>query len=169
MSQITTRSTSGGGGGGAFIQQVYARSNAAIIIDDNIDLPIPYDNTIPQITEGKELITVTITPTDATNTLYIRFECMATNGVTDGAVALFQDANVDAIAARNCDSQQEGSQIILTHIMTVNTLAATTFSVRYGLTTFMTGNDAVINGDNNNNNIYGGVSYIVLYVYEMTS
>ena len=59
---------------------------------------IPYDATIPQITEGTEYITAAITPANAGSTLEILVE-LSIGGSGGGMfiAALFQDATADAI------------------------------------------------------------------------
>lgn len=80
----------------ARIQIVTAFSNTA----DNTATTIPYDNSIPQITEGKEFLTVTITPKLGTSKLRIKFSGFVGNsGANRTSIALFQDANANALAA----------------------------------------------------------------------
>ena len=69
------------------------------------DSEIPYDNTIPQNTEGVEQITVNITPTDTNNILIVEgyfSGAVDISGGGTGAVlimSLFQDSIANAIAA----------------------------------------------------------------------
>ena len=64
--------------------------------------PLPYDDTIPQITEGDEYMTLAITPTSATNKLLIEVVCSISNTNTGAhetlLAALFQDDTANAIA-----------------------------------------------------------------------
>ena len=69
---------------------------------------MPHDNTLPQITEGVEIATVAITPTNASSTILIEgvVQCaMASNG-TYTTAAIFIDSDADAIGAtaQECDS-----------------------------------------------------------------
>lgn len=168
MSQITQISQGGGGGAQAFIQQVFNMDSQPVYLDNNVALPMSYSDTIPQSNQGVEVITVGITPTDATNILCIRFEAFAAGGEEYATVALFQDAGVNAIAARNVDTRLIGSQMLLTHFMTAGTLNPITFRIRYGVSTSMTGDTTTINGDSDlEMPVYGGVSSMVIYVQEM--
>ena len=116
---------------------------------------IPFDNTIPQNTEGNEFMTLIVTPTSATNKLLI--EVVANVGysaATNMGVALFQDTTASALAAM-LDYMAAGGQpqsIKLAHYMTAGTTSATTFKVRVGGsnggTTFFNGAAA---------GLYGGV------------
>lgn len=97
---------------------------------------MPYDDTIPQNTEGDQYMTLTITPTNALNKLKIEvvglFEA---NTAVRSVVALFQDSIANALAAANSNnvaSQGIGAPICFTHYMTAGTTSATTFKVRAG-------------------------------------
>lgn len=97
---------------------------------------IPSDDTIPQITEGDEYMTLAITPTSATNKLKIEVTCIITNTATakDLTIALFQDTTASALAAAgialyNANYMQT---ITFVHYMTASTTSETTFRVRAG-------------------------------------
>jgi hypothetical protein len=96
----------------------------------------PFDDTIPQKTEGTEFMTLAITPTNSSNKLLIEVESMAT--VSASAVrmtlALFQDATAGALAA-TCSvphAANNGHTTSMAHYMTAGTTDATTFKVRIG-------------------------------------
>ena len=96
---------------------------------------IPFDDTIPQITEGTEFLTLAITPTSATTLLQIditvSFSYSILNTVT---LALFQDSTANALAA-SCEYGSTATGMInssLTYKMTSGTTSATTFRLRMG-------------------------------------
>ena len=96
---------------------------------------IPWDDTIPQITEGDQYMTLAITPTSATNTLLIDIVACFANSAGEGTtVALFQDATAGALAAAGDYSggANENRVINFTHKMTTGTTSATTFRIRIG-------------------------------------
>jgi len=96
---------------------------------------LPYDDTIPQITEGTEFMTLAITPTSATNKLKIEIVFnFASSVVSPVTVALFQDATANALAAAAAHPGTTASpyQVVYTHYMTSGTTSATTFRVRSG-------------------------------------
>ena len=112
------------------IQIVYSTKSTY----QNCTTALPADNTIPQKTEGDEVITVTITPTSATNILVIEF---TTWGLQTGAMlvgcALFQDATNSALAAVGLNNSNAGvANGLLRHIMISGTTSATTFKIRVG-------------------------------------
>ncbi len=96
---------------------------------------MPQDDTIPQNTEGDEYETVTITPTSASNRLFISFVGLTSHTATgDVFAALFQDSTADALAAAAADIRTGTALalIALTHEMAAGTTSATTFKIRLG-------------------------------------
>jgi hypothetical protein len=107
---------------------------------------IPIDDTIPQITEGTEFMTRSITPTDASNLLRIDVTIQILNSAAQNmTVALFQDSTASALAGvtRNI-AANVFHDMHLTYWMVAGTVSATTFRVRAGGaaagTTCMNGN-----------------------------
>lgn len=100
---------------------------------------MPYDDTIPQNTEGDQYMTLSITPTSATNKLLIHAEAIAGygSGAAGVSMGLFQDSTAGALAAV---SEEQGSSgaglysptLVLNHYMTSGTTSATTFKIRIG-------------------------------------
>lgn len=97
---------------------------------------MPLDDTIPQITEGTEFLTVAITPTSASNILEIE---VLLNGANSAATnnliaALFQDSTANALTVSTIymPSNNTITPIKLLHRMTAGTTSATTFRVRAG-------------------------------------
>lgn len=96
---------------------------------------IPFDDTIPQNTEGDEYMSLSITPTSATNTLYIDvvFVC-SLSSAQDFTIALFQDSITNAIAAlpENVNGASVTRTTAFRYKMTAGTTSPTTFKVRAG-------------------------------------
>jgi hypothetical protein len=97
---------------------------------------IPFDDTIPQNTEGGEFMTLAITPTSATSKLRIDVVFIgATSATATLACALFQDTTADAIAvAMGLPSGNWSTTMGFSHTMTAGTTSATTFKLRAGST-----------------------------------
>jgi hypothetical protein len=98
---------------------------------------VPFDDTIPQNTEGDQYMTLAITPTSATNKLRIEVIAFVSSGTSGGnwmTAALFQDTTANAVAAMLAYmTVANGSQLLaVTHYMTAGTTSATTFKVRIG-------------------------------------
>ena len=93
------------------------------------------DDTIPQNTEGNELMTLAITPTSATNKLKIDVVVQGGEGANQVIVtALFQDSTANALAAMRQDGGAgKDTLCTFTHYMTAGTTSSTTFKVRAGL------------------------------------
>lgn len=95
---------------------------------------IPDDDTIPQITEGDEYMTLAITPSNTNNKLKI--EVTANVSISAGdffGTCLFQDATANALAGiYTYLAVNECMAVTFTHYMTAGTVASTTFRVRIG-------------------------------------
>ena len=98
---------------------------------------IPLDDTIPQNTEGAELMTLAFTPLNSNNKLFIDVTVMASSSTASRYViaALFQDSTANALAVGYNLIDSVGGVVCTTfsHVMTAGTTNATTFKVRGGL------------------------------------
>jgi hypothetical protein len=148
---------------GFAVQEVHSASNA-LATGTTI---IPYDDTIPQNTEGDQYMSVAITPKSTTNRLYI--ECVFFGSVSIGnelIVALFQDTNVNALSAvSEYNATATGRHSIkLAYEMAAGTTSATTFKIRAGCAAAAT---TTFNGDSSARR-FGGVagSYIRVTEYK---
>lgn len=113
------------------VQQVYAEDGTYA----STATAIPNDDTIPQITEGAEAVTVTITPTDASYKLLIEAGGPMSSSSGQGVfVALFQDATANALKATGMTPSSNAyiSEAYIQHRMTAGTTSATTFRLRFG-------------------------------------
>ena len=96
---------------------------------------IPRDDTIPQITEGDEYMTVAITPTSAGSTLEVEVSIMVTHSVlTWVTTALFRDSTANALSAAMVYgvTAATGGFITFKHRVVAGSTSATTFRVRAG-------------------------------------
>jgi len=129
-------------GGGALVKQVRASTNTA----GSTATAMPFDDTIPQIGEGAEILNVAITPANASNILLIEYNYYASMSAPDGAAinmtsALFQDATANAIYAQ-CDinrfsgdtsgAKNWARSISGRFYMVAGTTSSTTFRLRAG-------------------------------------
>ena len=129
---------------------------------------IPDDNTIPQNTEGTEIITLAITPTSATSKLLITSVVFATSGSAGSIIAnaLFQDATANALAATSTTAGAGGWMItdVMQHYMTSGTTSSTTFKIRAGGhvgTTYFNGNTGA--------QLYNGTGFCSLTIMEIAA
>ena len=97
---------------------------------------IPTDDTIPQITEGDEYMTLAITPTSSASTLEIDvvFHGSHSGGNQTMTVGLFQDSTANALAVMSHfqDTAATFINVAFKHTMTAGTTSATTFRIRAG-------------------------------------
>jgi hypothetical protein len=97
--------------------------------------PIPQDDTIPQITEGAEFMTCTITPTNASSMLLVEATFWGSaSAVATLITAIFRDVTANAIVS----TSETVSSTNYTNIITIKTIvsaastSATTFRLRFG-------------------------------------
>lgn len=122
---------------------------------------IPFDNTIPQKTEGDLYMTLKITPTSALSTLYIDVVFAGSIGTENNLViALFMEtagggAVANAIAAAFDHNFPGGNTVAFKHKMTAGVTEEITFTVRAGTGD---GNYVHFNGNGNTSaRLFGGV------------
>jgi hypothetical protein len=128
---------------------------------------IPFDDTIPQNTEGDQYMSLAITPTSATNILQIDvvvfISCLT--GIRNLCAALFQDTTANALACGQAVVPTGGytMNISFRHYMTAGTTSATTFKVRAGVDTSGT---CTFNGSSGARK-YGGVQASSITISEI--
>ena len=120
-------------GAGAVLQVVSA--NLASFFSTTSTIPL--DDTIPQITEGAEILTCAITPTSATSKLYITAVFNTTASIVAlSTIALFQDSTVNALVSSWGTTSAGNSPppaMTINYSMTSGTTSSTTFRVRGGM------------------------------------
>jgi hypothetical protein len=128
-------------------------------------------DTIPQQTDGAQLLTVTITPKSVTDKLRIHFSCMAACSSNAGYawVALFQDNAAAALTATAAQFTSGGfpQAFALDIDASAGTTSATTFKVRFGNNAGSSQTIAV-NGSNTGRQL-GGSSRAVLQITEIAA
>jgi hypothetical protein len=143
---------------GAIVQVVNTFSNTGVTV--GVGTAIPVDNTIPQNTEGIELMTASITPKSATNKILIQVEISGSNaGATQPAgmlIALFKDSVANAFSFRAITlAASAAGQVFISYLDSPSTTSSITYKVRGGYS--LSGNGWYFNRDQNNNAIWGGV------------
>ena len=121
-----------GAGGGKVVQVVNTQTGAVATGTTTT----PLDDTIPQITEGTEFMTLAITPTSASNKLFIEVAVNYASSATNGRTwALHQDTTAGALACIHEQSAAGADELFIigfNHYMTSGTTSSTTFRVRGG-------------------------------------
>ena len=137
------------------VLQVVNTQTGAIITGTTLHV---LDDTIPQKTEGFEVMTLAITPASASNKLKINVtvHTASSTASTLHITALFQDATANALAVGGVNMERTGDDIgttSFTHYMAAGTTSETTFKVRTGTNG---GATLSINGQVGNR-LFGGV------------
>ena len=96
----------------------------------------PYDDTIPQNTEGDQYMTQAITPTSSSNTLKVFALWNGSASIANYklTLALFQDSTANALASVSNGSPAAGKivEIYMNYALTAGTTSSTTFKIRVG-------------------------------------
>ncbi len=151
----------GGGGSGSIVQKVVTAETAGTTCTVNI----PVDNSIPQNTEGNEIMTVTITPTDASNIIELYFHSLLTEGggVHTSVGAFFVDSTADAIHAETIGAAGDNkSNVSLYYREVAASTSARTYKLRVGAST-----GATYINSNAGAAVFGGVNHRYLIATEV--
>jgi hypothetical protein len=126
----------------------------------------PVDNTIPQITEGTEFLSATITPRSADNILRIEATLTTTNAA--GGVTSFhihRASSADAIfAVANRPGSNDPGVVTVVHHVTANSTSPTAFQVRVGPNSSTT---VYLNGNTSGVQIFGGTCLSSMTITEI--
>ena len=98
-------------------------------------VPIPQDNTIPQITEGAEVMTCSITPTNASSMLLVEATFWGSTNVLAALIsAIFRDTTANAIVSTIAviASGDYANIITIKTMVSAGSTSATTFRLRIG-------------------------------------
>jgi hypothetical protein len=153
---------------GQVIQSVYAETLAATVSSTLL----PVDDTIPQITEGAEVLTASITPKYATSKIRVRFTGFVTVGTggTNVSAALFRDAVANAIAAVTLTPEALARYNEIFYLEAQDSpasVSAITYRIRIGPGTG--GVSVCLNGDTTSGRYFGGVARSTLVVEEVAA
>jgi hypothetical protein len=131
---------------------------------------IPWDDTIPQSSEGNEVLTIAITPISATSIIYLKFDASgsANGAVTNSAtIAFFKDSDTNAIYATQVPfwtASGYGAKFNGSYSELSSSTTLRTYKVRIGINN---ANSIFINGNASGGRQYGGVSIAQLEAWEI--
>jgi hypothetical protein len=150
---------------GEVIQSAMGTNTTAV----QLNVTVPQDNTIPQLTEGAEIVTVSITPTSASSLLRVRAIASGTASVNSSTFIpmIFRDSTANALCAGyGLISGVNGTPFTMSieTQFTAGSTSATTIRFRIGRVGASSG---WINGDNAGNPFWGGVGQAVIVVEEI--
>ncbi len=129
---------------------------------------LPFDNTIPQNTEGNEYMSLAITPQSASSVLKILVVLYYTSNATASgpvSLALFRDSTANALTAGSEYKTTTGAMAcnVLSHEVSSSAATLTTFKVRAGCSAAGT---TTINGTGGGQ-IFGGVMSSSITIWEV--
>jgi hypothetical protein len=126
----------------------------------------PYDDTIPQITEGNQILSLSIACVRSTSKVKVSFA--GTGGVATAGpltVALYVDSGADAVQVTLCQTAATNTEYptSMEYYYTPGDTASHTLSVRVGATT----GNAFMNGAGTATRRYGGAAACTLIAQEI--
>lgn len=139
-----------------------AASTGSVITCSTI---IPLDDTIPQITEGTEVLTVSYTPKFSTSNLLVEAELFIYSSTGQEKIAaLFRDSTANAIGANitQVSLTNQASFLGVSAVVVSSSTAATTFKLRVGGSS----DTVYVNAAGGTTRAFGGVGACVLTVTE---
>jgi hypothetical protein len=146
---------------GAVIQSTYGTYSAY----GNLTTLIPADDTIPQNTEGTQIISLSFTPRFANSRMVLRFSGgVSLSAVGNFAVAIFRDPGVNAINAAmfRCDTVGAMTSAVIIAIDSPATTSTITYTVRAGPTAAST-----LHFNGGGARFFGGVFTTILEAQEV--
>ena len=147
-----------GGSGGKLVQVGNVSTGAAATGTNTI----PFDDTIPQDTEGDQYMSLVYTPLSVSNSLLININWGGAHSATGSVVAaLFRNGQSGALAVGSMRgaNTNELRTIAYSHFMVVPTVSPITFSVRAG---FSGGGTTTFNGNGGGRRFGGNYSSSIM-------
>lgn len=127
-------------------------------------LTIPVDDTIPQISEGAQVMTAAITPSFSTSKILVRMQFWGTASANyERVVAGFRVGVNDAKAAQTTLVENQTSQIVLEFLDTPATTAEVTYSMRMGVVN----GTLYANGSGSGSRLMGGAGFCSILLQEI--
>jgi len=126
---------------------------------------LPYDNTLPVVTEGDSIVSQSFTPVLSSSKIRIKISCTAlpATAATMSSMALFQDSTCIAAVATGQSVGDTDMQILfIDKIIASPGTSAVTFSVRVGPSTA----DTIYVNKDSGGALFGGVSGSPLIIEE---
>ena len=151
---------------GKVLQMVYVYTGAYATGSTTM----PFDDTIPQNTEGNEVMTLAITPTSASSKLLINVDVWGSSDVQGNwTAALFRDSTADALTATQVKasnlSPDQNDHCHLSWVADSSSTSATTFKVRCGQ---HNAGSWYFNGENGSR-LFGGVANSGITIMEVSA
>lgn len=142
-------------------------SSTTYTTNTTLSTTIPADNTIPQITEGSEILSLSFTPVSASSTLLIQWYVYsaADSGAGATAAALFVDSTANALDTAS--STTVGANLINVIAGAYTVSAASTSARTYRVRIGANAGNVYPNGTGGAARLYGGVSACKLIVTEI--
>ena len=136
----------------------------------NVTVSTPLiDDSIPQNTEGVEVLTQAVTPRSATSLMRVSAHAIGTIGaVTTMTLALYRDSVANALGAA-ISTTSNANAYAIEGAVAISEQSPGTSAATYKLRIGKTNGDVYINGSNSTTRIFGGVAATWLQVEEIAT
>lgn len=149
---------------GSLVQSIYAEDTRSATTPLTL-ANIPNDDTIPQSSEGTQVVSATITPTNASNLIRVRCNAIiAGSGTSQSILAAFNGSATDSFAVGSAyiASTAFPTTIALFRQFTAGGTSAITINIRAGIA----GSSGTTNGSTSSR-LFGGISATTLVLEEI--
>lgn len=162
-----TTGTTGAAGSNGKVAQIVLSETSAVATGSTA---MPYDDTIPQNTEGDQYMSATITPLASSSTLLVEVVAMVASATASLHIcgALFRDTTANAFAATAVYEEAAVSKnrlLVLSASVAAGSTAATTFKFRAGVDS---GATMTFNGSANARK-FGGITISSIRITEISA
>ncbi len=126
------------------------------------------DDTVPTVSQGNAVLSLTITPISATSTLFVEANTFAgTSQNSSATMTLFRDAGTNSLATTTAVTPTTNEQVnlVLRYFTTSGSVAPTTFAIRVGPDI----GTLDVNGLGNNTRMFGGTANTMLTITEYST
>ncbi len=132
---------------------------------DTITAAFPCDNSVPQSTEGEEVLTATITPSSASNKVRCRLLFFGTTGIGSGnfGMGVFRDSVGPALEAVASFGAGYAHQLVIDYIDAPASISAVTYKMRAGSNS----GTLYCNGDQSGVRLFNGVGRCSIILQEI--
>lgn len=133
----------------------------------NLTTTIPADDTIPQSSEGSNILSITYVPKSASSTIYLSWNIFgaASTATVTVAAPLFKDAGVNAVATTCAGSFS--TSLPLNFSGNYSESSASTASRTYKINVGASSGSFFTNGNASTNRLYGGTALCTLILFEV--
>lgn len=113
---------------GAVLQTVYAE----YLANADLSIAIPLDNSVPEVTEGTQILSAAITPSSSSNKILIKFKAAASSNSGNNIASVFAGGQFAIAAVTNGSTNGLTQAMVLDYLHSPASTSLKTYTVRVG-------------------------------------